>query len=101
MWLGLLLALPLCASALFFDLPQSHQKCFSEIVGEDTKVLVMYENPDFVPFGRPGFSGVVRRWLSLSRRHQAFSVCAAGWPAGSSTPVSRTDCRLLRRFDNL
>ena len=61
-----LLLVALClapAWGLFFDLPESDQKCFTEIVGEDTKVLVIYENPDFVPFGRVGFTGVVSRAL--------------------------------------
>ena len=66
-----LLLVALClapAWGLFFDLPESDQKCFTEIVGEDTKVLVIYENPDFVPFGRVGFTGVVSRRSAGSRR---------------------------------
>ena len=54
-----LAVLPALTQGLFFDMTPEAERCFTEIVGEDTKMVVEYENPDFVPFGRPGFTGVV------------------------------------------
>lgn len=53
-----LAVLPALTQGLFFDMTPEAERCFTEIVGEDTKMVVEYENPDFVPFGRPGFTGV-------------------------------------------
>ncbi len=51
--------LPLCTHALLFDVSSYKPRCFLETLGEQTQVALLYENPDFVPFGRVGYTGVV------------------------------------------
>lgn len=87
--LTLAACLPALSQALFFDMTPEAERCFTEIVGEDTKMVVEYENPDFVPFGRPGFTGVVswllplppsqlfsRSWLPLHLEESPSFMCA-------------------------
>lgn len=60
----LLAALLQLASALYFYLPEGSSKCFLEEVPPDTLFVGNYKNPDFVPFGSPGFTGSVRHQSS-------------------------------------
>ena len=54
-------ALSACSvHALYFHVTEGQQRCFVEEVPGDTLIVGTYKNPDFVPWGRDGFSGVVR-----------------------------------------
>lgn len=62
--LWLLLALCVAAlidrsSALYFYLNEGDKRCFIEEVPPETLIVGNYKNPDFVPFGSPGFTGSV------------------------------------------
>ena len=48
------------SSALYFYVSEGTQRCFIEEVPADTLVVGKYENPDFQPFGTPGFADTVR-----------------------------------------
>ena len=48
--------LPLAADALFFNVQQGQQRCFIEEMPGQTLLVATYKNPDFKPFGTPGFS---------------------------------------------
>jgi p24 family protein alpha len=45
-------------SALYIYITDGQQKCFIEEVPAETLIVGTYKNPDFVPFGRPDFTGV-------------------------------------------
>lgn len=47
------------ANALYFYVTDGQQRCFIEEVPAETLIVGTYKNPDFVPFGRPDFTGVV------------------------------------------
>lgn len=47
------------ADALYFYVTDGQQRCFIEEVPAETLIVGTYKNPDFVPFGRPDFTGVV------------------------------------------
>lgn len=56
------LALAACAAsanALFFYVVEGQQRCFIEEVPADTLVISTYQNPDFKPYGDPGFTETV------------------------------------------
>ena len=61
---GALLACVLAAAAssangLFFYVVEGQQRCFIEEVPADTLVIGKYKNPDFKPYGDPGFTETV------------------------------------------
>ena len=51
------------ASSLYFFITDGQQRCFIEEVPAETLIVGTYKNPDFVPFGKPEFTGVVSSWL--------------------------------------
>ena len=55
-------------NALFFYVVEGQQRCFIEEVPADTLVLSSYQNPDFKPYGDPGFTETVS-WMRL-RQYQ-------------------------------
>jgi len=66
---GALLACVLAAAAssangLFFYVVEGQQRCFIEEVPADTLVIGKYKNPDFKPYGDPGFTETVSHWQS-------------------------------------
>ncbi len=47
--------------AIYFHVVEGQSKCFIEEVPADTLVLGTYKNPDFVEWGKPDFTGTVRK----------------------------------------
>jgi len=47
------------AHGLYFFITDGQQRCFIEEVPAETLIVGTYKSPDFVPFGRTDFTGVV------------------------------------------
>jgi hypothetical protein len=47
------------AHSLYFFITDGQQRCFIEEVPAETLIVGTYKSPDFVPFGRTDFTGVV------------------------------------------
>ena len=57
----LLLGVAGAANALYFYVTEGAPRCFIEDVPPETLLVGTYKNPDLMPYGSPGFTGVVRR----------------------------------------
>lgn len=55
--LALLALLLAAADAIYFHVQQGQPRCFIEELPGQTLVVATYKNPDFKPYGTPGFSG--------------------------------------------
>ena len=67
-----------CANGLFFYVVEGQQRCFIEEVPADTLVIGKYKNPDFKPYGDPGFTETVRYSpLPCGRFRRKLSLCRA------------------------
>jgi hypothetical protein len=74
------------AQGLYFYITEGTKRCFIEEVPGETLVMGTYKNPDFIPFGQPGFDGIVS-WNAGSDISKGSMRCWANQSLGERQPA--------------